>query len=225
MVQLTRRSLNATLAVIALAADGLVAAGGLGRAQPRSPSSSGDAQGSSARRDVGAEHFVQTHGRRLMSILGDRSLDEAHKAAAYRQALEQTIDLRGISEFLLGSYSARLSADQRARFTDAFVGYARRVSAVWLTSYHADRFRVRGSRANGPGDATVAIEISGPRELSPREVSVRVSGSGENRRVVDLEYNGAWLRAIRRDEFVSTLDKTNGDIEALIARLNELPKA
>jgi ABC-type transporter MlaC component len=160
-----------------------------------------------------------------MSILRDPSLDEAQKAAAYRRALEQTTDLRGISDFLLGKYSASISAEQRARFTDAFLGYARRVSVVWLEPYREDRFRVRGSHVIGPDDAIVDIEISGSRLLSPRDVSLRVSGRGEDRRIVDLAYKGAWLRTIRRDEFVSTLDKANGDIEVLIAQLNALPKA
>jgi ABC-type transporter MlaC component len=221
MVQLARRALNATLAGIALLSLGLVAAGS-SRAQHLPAAPKGDSTGL---RDSGAEQFVQTHGRKLMSVLGDPSLDEARRAAAYRDAVEQTIDLRAISDFLLGKYSSKISAEQRARFTDAFVGYARRVSAVWLKSYRADRFRIRGSHVNGPGDAIVDIEISGDRVPSPRNVSFRVLGSGEARRIVDVEYNGAWLRAIRRDEFVSTLDKANGDIDVLIARLNELPKA
>jgi ABC-type transporter MlaC component len=133
--------------------------------------------------------------------------------------------LRAISDSLLGKYSSKLSADQRARFTDAFVGYARRVTAFWLKKYRADHFQIRSSHVQRPGDAIVDIEISSPRATAPKRVSFRVSGTGDARRIIDVRYKGAWLRAIRRDEFVSTLDKANGDIDVLIARLNELPKA
>jgi phospholipid transport system substrate-binding protein len=220
MVQRTRRSLNMTLSAFALF-------GGLAAVPPSRAERLPDSAGSEGRlglRDPGAEQFVQANAQRLISILDDPSLDEAQKAAAYRGVFEQVTDLPKVSSFVLGRYSAKLSVEQRERFTAALVGYACRVSMIWLKRYRRD-FRVKGSRISAPGDVIVETEISGDRLSAPIDVTMRVVGGGADRRIIDLQYRGAWLRVVRRDEFVSTLDRANGDVEVLIARLNELPKS
>jgi phospholipid transport system substrate-binding protein len=195
-----------TLAAVAAAAGGLAAA---------------HAQGA---RDAGAEQFVQGGAQKVISILADRSLDEAQKEAVFRRAIDELADVPRITSFVLGKYGRSITPAQRAQFATTFRAYAERVYRNRLDDYHGEKVRVTGSTVRKPGDVIVHTQIAGGQLTDPVLVSWRVLGGTGSWKVVDVEFKGVWLAIAQQQDFVSTLDNAHGDINVLIAKLNELAK-
>jgi phospholipid transport system substrate-binding protein len=175
-------------------------------------------------RDPGAEQFVQTGARRVLSILADRKLSEAQKEAQFRVAIDELADVPKITNFVLGKYARTITPAQRARFAPTFRRYAERVYRDRLDDYHGETVKVTGSLVRKPGDVIVRTEITGGQLKEPVLVSWRVLGGARNWKVVDVEFKGVWLAISQQQDFVSTVDNAHGDIDVLIAKLDQLSK-
>jgi phospholipid transport system substrate-binding protein len=208
MPQLNRRSVAVTLAAFAVA--GAWMSAGPGRAQ--------------GARDATAEQFVQTGGEKVIGILADRSTSEAQKESQFREAINQLADVPKITNFVLGKYARSLTPAQRAQFATTFRTYAERVYRDQLNTYRGESFKVTGSTVRKPGDVIVHTVISGGKLSQPIQVSWRVLGGPGSWKVVDIEFKGVWLAVAQQQDFVSTLDNAHGDINVLIAKLNQLAK-
>jgi phospholipid transport system substrate-binding protein len=208
MPQLNRRFVAAALAAVAVAANWIAAA----------PS---HAQGA---RDPSAEQFVEKGAQQIISILADKSTSEAQKEAAFRHAIDQLADVPKITNFVLGKYGRSITPEQHARFATAFRAYSERVYRDRLNDYRGETVKVTGSTVRKPGDVIVHTAITGGQLKEPYLVSWRVLGGAGPWRLVDVEFKGVWLAIAQQQDFVSTLDNAHGDIDVLIAKLNELAK-
>jgi len=199
MPQLNRRAFSVALFAIAL-----------GAASP------GRAQGV---RDSSAEQFVQAGAQRVISVLADRRLSEAQKAATFHRAIDELADVPKITNFVLGKYARTITPSQRAQFTPAFRSYAESVYRGRLDDYRGEVVRVTGSTVRKPGDVIVYTQISGGQLSQPVSVSWRLLGGRDAWKVVDVQFKGVWLAITQQQDFVSTIDNAHGDIGVLIARL------
>lgn len=199
MPQLSRRALSVTLFAVALGA-----------------ASSARAQNA---RDPSAEKFVQAGAQRVISVLADRRLSEAQKAAAFHSAIDELADVPKITNFVLGKYARTITPAQRAQFAPAFRTYAESVYRGRLDDYRGESVRVTGSTVRKPGDVIVNTQISGGQLSQPVLVSWRVLGGRDAWKVVDVQFKGVWLAITQQQDFVSTIDNAQGDIGVLIARL------
>jgi len=199
MAQLSRRALSVTLFAVAL-----------GAASP------GLAQGAG---DPSAEKFVQAGAQRVISVLADRRLSDAQKAAAFHQAIDELADVPKITNFVLGKYARTITPAQRAQFAPAFRTYAESVYRGRLDDYRGENVRVTGSTVRKPGDVIVNTQISGGQLSQPVSVSWRLLGRPGAWKVVDVQFKGVWLAITQQQDFVSTIDNAHGDIGVLIARL------
>ena len=202
MPQLTRRSLAAAFAVLAVTL---------------APSASAFAQ---AARDQSAERFVAAGAQHVISVLADRGMSDAQKAAAFHRYIDEIADVPKITNFVLGKYARTITPPQRTQFAQAFRVYAERVYRNRLDDYHGETVRVTGSTIRKPGDVIVATEVSGGKVTQPIQVSWRVLGGDGAWKVVDVQFKGVWLAITQQQDFVSTIDNAHGDIDVLIARLN-----
>lgn len=206
MPQLSRRALSVTLFALALGA-----------------ASSGHAQ---AARDPSAEQFVQAGAQRVISVLADRRLSEAQKAATFHRAIDELADVPKITNFVLGKYARTITPAQRAQFAPAFRTYAESVYRGRLNDYQGESVRVTGSTVRKPGDVIVNTQISGGQLSQPVMVSWRVLGGPNAWKVVDVQFKGVWLAITQQQDFVSTIDNAHGDIGVLITRLQrDVPAA
>jgi phospholipid transport system substrate-binding protein len=199
MAQLSRRAFSVTLFAIAL-----------GAASP------GRAQGAG---DPSAEQFVQAGAQRVISVLADRGLSEAQKAATFHRAIDELADVPKITNFVLGKYARTITPSQRAQFAPAFRSYAESVYRGRLNDYQGESVRVTGSTVRKPGDVIVNTQISGGQLSQPVSVSWRVLGRPGAWKVVDVQFKGVWLAITQQQDFVSTIDNAHGDIGVLISRL------
>ena len=177
-----------------------------------------------ATRDQGAEQFVQSQGQRLVSILADKSRSMADRMLAFRGAVDEVADVPHITKFVLGKYARTITPAQMQRFAPVFEDYTQNVYQQHLADFHADTLKVTGSLARKPGDVVVKTTVTGGDAKQPTQVSWRVMGSGSNWKVVDVAVSGVWLAFTQKGDFVSTIDDHDGNIDALISRLEELTR-
>ena len=169
-------------------------------------------------RDPDAEQFVQTAGQRLISILADKSEALPDKIAAFRAAVDDVADVPGITKFVLGKYARAITTDQMQAFAPLFEDYVEKLLLQHLSDFHADTLTVKNSATRVPGEVLVKTTLTGPG-AKPSELGWRVLGSGASWKVIDIEISGGSLAFFLRNDFVSTIDDQQGDIGALISRL------
>ena len=199
-----------TAAVLALAGVFAVSAAG--------PDRAAHAQ---APRDAGAEQFVQTQAQRVISVLNERSEDNAAKIRAFRGIVDEIADVPRITSFVLGKYGRSITPAQRQRFATVFREYAQNVYEKRLGDYHGESVKVTGSVARKPGDVVVNTLISGGKLEQPVQASWRVLGSGSSWKVVDVQVSGIWLAITQQQDFVSTIDNNGGNVDVLIGQLQK----
>ncbi|HTI67089.1 MAG TPA: ABC transporter substrate-binding protein [Caulobacteraceae bacterium] len=172
-----------------------------------------------APRDAGAEQFVQTQAQRVISVLNDKSQANADKIRTFRGIVDEAADVPKITTFVLGKYARTITPAQRAKFGPLFREFAQNVYETRLGDYHGETVKVTGSVVRKPGDVIVATTISGGKLSQPVQASWRVLGSGTSWKIVDVQVSGIWLAITQQQDFVSTIDNAGGNIDALIAQL------
>ena len=169
--------------------------------------------------DVAAEAFVQNEANRVLRILNDHSLDMDAKKVAFRHIIDDVADVPRITSFVLGRYRRVITPQQYSEFAAAFRTYAQNVYESRLDEYHGQTMHVTGSMVRQPGDVVVSAEVTGGGG-QPAVVNWRVMRGADGRyRAVDVQVAGIWLAITEQQDFVSTLDNHNGDINLLISQL------
>ena len=160
---------------------------------------------------------MQAQGQRLISILADKSQAMPDKMVAFRAAVDDIADVPEITKFVLGKYARSITPAQMQTFAPLFEDYVENLLLQHLSDFHADTLTVQGSAARVPGEVLVKTVLTGPN-AKPTELSWRVVGAGSSWKLVDIEMGGS-LAFFLRNDFVSTIDDQQGDIGALISRL------
>jgi phospholipid transport system substrate-binding protein len=174
-----------------------------------------------APRDAGAEQFVQTEAQRVISVLSDKGQATDAKIRTFRGIVDEIADVPRITSFVLGKYARTITPPQRDRFAKVFRQFAQNVYESRLGDFHGETVKVTGSVVRKPGDVVVATSISGGKLDKPVEASWRVLGSGSSWKVVDVQVSGIWLAITQQQDFVSTIDNAQGNIDVLIAQLEK----
>jgi phospholipid transport system substrate-binding protein len=174
-----------------------------------------------APRDMGAEQFVQTVAQRVITVLNDKGQSNADKIRTFRGIVDDNADVPRITSFVLGKYARTITPAQRAKFAPLFREFAQNVYETRLGDYHGENVKVVGSVVRKPGDVVVNTMISGGKLSQPVQASWRVLGSGSSWKVVDVQVSGIWLAITQQQDFVSTIDNAQGNVDVLIAQLEK----
>jgi ABC-type transporter MlaC component len=172
---------------------------------------------------TGLRPHVETNVRAALASLSAGAPGSAGRAERFRSLMGQFADINAIATGVLGRYAGALRGDPALRqaweaaFTDfAFANYEDQL----------DRFRGFSVRAtdvtmNQPGrDAMVRTELTPPNGGRVIIVQWRMLNRGAGWRVYDvlvnLRGNELWLGQRQKRQFEAELDKTRGDVRALI---------
>ena len=195
-----------------------IALGALGSVAIHAPAYADTAEAAQPR-DAGAEQFVQAQGQRLISILADKSQAMPDKMVAFRAAVEDVADVPEITKFVLGKYARSITPAQMQTFAPLFEDYVENMLLQHISDFHADTLTVKSSATRVPGEVLVKTTLTGP-DAKPTELDWRVVGSGSSWKLIDLEMGGS-LAFFLRNDFVTSIDDQDGDIGALISRLQK----
>jgi len=182
----------------------------------------------SALADKRAEAFVQSNANSALSALNDKSLTPDQREARFSQYMNQFANMQAIAKRVIGVKARTLSEPEFNKYYKIFEHYALEVYQVHFDQFRGESLRVTGSKDDGAQRSTVESVIKSSHTGKDTKVywDVLLSNDGKTYRVRDvgIELGGSilWLAQEQQAQFVSYLDRNNGDINKLIVRINVL---
>ncbi len=171
-----------------------------------------------------AEDLVANNIHKGLEILNDTHLTQDQRRSAFEDFLLGVTDMKRVAVFTLGTYGDKATQADRDAFAVAFQRYAVAVYQSYFQRYSGQTLKVTGSRANAPADDIVTTQMIDPRDKSgsPLEVDFRVRSDTGKPAIVDFSVGGIWLAPAERDEFVAYLGRNGGNVQTLIAYMDQL---
>jgi phospholipid transport system substrate-binding protein len=187
----------------------LLLAGGL--AQPRALAAVGGDAGATAR------STVQSIVDRALVIL--ERPDKTGREAAFLQLFRDEFATQAIGRFVLGAYRAGAAPEQFARYMSVLETLVAKTTAARLSGYAGESVAIGGVRAEGPRWVVTSRVAARGREAVTLDWVV--ARAGDRLKVVDLRVENLSLAITERDEFASVLQQNGGDVEKLIAFMQD----
>lgn len=175
------------------------------------------------------EAFVQGSIDQGIAILGDKSLSDTVRQKKVSDFLFSIFDVHRVAMFCLGNAAHTASPAEVDRFTDAFQNFMLARYGSQLGAYNGETLSVTGSETRAPGDYVVSVLVVEPHPApgdEPTPVAFRVLDEGSGKfALVDVNVEGVWFDVAQRDDVQGYLTQNNGDVDGLIAHVQEMTRA
>lgn len=178
--------------------------------------------------DKKSEAYVEANANNVLSVLNDKSLARDVREKKFGDFMNQFANMPSIARRVIGHNANDLSEADFNRYYKAFETYALEVYQVHFDQFRGEKIRVTGSKDDGPQRSTVESVIHSSQTGKDTKVywDVLMSKDGKSYRVRDvgIELGGStlWLAQEQAAQFINYLDRNNGSIDKLIARINVL---
>ena len=168
--------------------------------------------------------FVQSTVNRASKLLGeDISKDE--KIKKLKLIAKETVDIRGIGFYTLGSKRKSLNEEEKKRYTKLFEEYFLKSFSSRLAEYTNPEIDVTSKEKLNDSYTIVNSILKATSERPKINIDWRIYTKDPNNPLIrDLIIEGLSLARTQKEEFASVLSSNNGDIEALFKILKEFSK-
>jgi len=165
--------------------------------------------------------FVQSTVNRASKILSE-NLTKEKKIEELKKIATETVDIKGIGFYTLGSARKNLSDEQKKRYSELFEKYFLKSFSSRLAEYTNPEIDVFGKEVLNDKYTIVNSLLKGTSERPEVKIDWRIyTKSKENPLIRDLIIEGLSLARTQKEEFSSILDSNDGNIEALFKTLKE----
>ncbi|HEX6440929.1 MAG TPA: ABC transporter substrate-binding protein [Stellaceae bacterium] len=162
--------------------------------------------------------FITTLGTRAIEVLGP-AVPEQQRLARFRELFHNDFDIPGIGQFVLGRYWRTASPQEQQEFLSLFQEYIVQAYSARLGQYGGAPFRVTGSRQSG-NEIVVTSEILRPGG-APIQVDWFLTDQGGRYLITDVYVGGVSMKVTQRDEFASVIQRSGGQVGALLTQLRQ----
>ena len=175
--------------------------------------------------DTQTEEYVRTNANDVLASLNAPGLTADERREQFQTYMDEFTNLDAVAKFVIGKYAKRFSDEEMEAYLTTFRNYALVVYEFYFNEYRGQDVKVTGSTDRNARDSIVDTEIvrADGQEL---EVRWRVLNRGGKYQVVDVALNAEgnliWLAIEQQAQFLSILDKNNGSVEALNAKINSM---
>lgn len=180
-----------------------------------------------AARNPDAEQFVQRNATAAINALSQSDAADARQRA-FGRLMTEFADVPRIAAFVLGRYAQQLRTNDalRREWLAAFQDYSNAVYEYELDRYRGNSIRVTDSREFANGNEVIVVsEVAARSGGRAQRVQWRVRRAGQTWKVVDvallIDGNEIWLAQRQQGDFLAQLDRSRGDINALIAYVRQ----
>tara|TARA_B100002052_G_scaffold16237_1_gene12965 strand:+ start:120 stop:704 length:585 start_codon:yes stop_codon:yes gene_type:complete len=173
---------------------------------------------------IEADVFVQSTVNRASQILSkDISKDE--KINQLKLVAKDTVDIRGIGYYSIGSARKNLDNDQKEKYLILFEGYFLKSFSSRLSEYTNPKIEVQGKNVLNENYTIVNSLLIATPERPEVKIDWRVYTKNPDKPLIrDLIIEGLSLARTQKEEFASILNSNDGNINALFKTLNEFSK-
>ena len=173
---------------------------------------------------IEADVFVQSTVNRASKILSE-NLSKDEKIDKLKIIAEETVDIRGIGFYTLGSIRKNLNIDQKKKYSKLFREYFLKSFSSRLSEYTNPEIDVLTKEVLSENYTIVNSLLKGTSERPEVKIDWRVyTKNPENPLIRDLIIEGLSLARTQKEEFASILNSNNNDISALFETLEEFSK-
>ena len=167
------------------------------------------------------EIFVQSTVNRASKLLGE-DITKENKIEQLKLIAKDTVDIRGIGYYTLGSARKLLNEDQKKKYSELFEDYFLKSFSSRLAEYTNPEIDVNGKEIINNNYTIVNSTLKATNERPEIKIDWRIyTKNPENPLIRDLIIEGLSLARTQKEEFSSVLNSNDGDIESLFKILRE----
>ena len=165
--------------------------------------------------------FVQSTVNKASSILSsEMSLEK--KISELKLIAKETVDIKGIGFYTLGSARKNLNDEQKKKYAELFEQYFLKSFSSRLAEYTNPEISVEGKKVLSEKYTIVNSLLKGTNERPEIKIDWRIyTKNPDNPLIRDLIIEGLSLARTQKEEFQSILNSNEGDIEVLFNTLKE----
>ena len=173
---------------------------------------------------IEADIFVQSTVNRASKILSE-NLSKDEKINKLKIIAEETVDIRGIGFYTLGSVRKNLDDSQKKKYSKLFREYFLKSFSSRLSEYTNPEIDVLSKEVLNENYTIVNSLLKGTSERPEVKIDWRVyTKNPENPLIRDLIIEGLSLARTQKEEFASILNSNDNKIDALFKTLEEFYK-
>ena len=165
--------------------------------------------------------FVQSTVNRASQILS-KDISKEEKINQLKVVAKDTVDIRGVGFYSLGSARKNLDNSQKRQYLILFEDYFLKSFSSRLSEYTNPKIEVQGKKVLNENYTIVNSILIATSERPEVKIDWRVyTKNKDNPLIRDLIIEGLSLARTQKEEFASVLSSNNGDINALFKTLEE----
>ena len=173
---------------------------------------------------IEADVFVQSTVNRASKILSE-NLSKDEKINKLKIIAEETVDIKGIGFYTLGSIRKNLNDSQKDKYSKLFREYFLKSFSSRLSEYTNPEIDVLSKEVLSENYTIVNSLLKGTSERPEVKIDWRVyTKNPENPLIRDLIIEGLSLARTQKEEFASILSSNDNKIDALFRTLEEFSK-
>ena len=168
--------------------------------------------------------FVQSTVNRASKVLSD-NLSKEQKINQLKKIAEETVDIKGIGFYTLGTTRKNLNDNQKKQYSILFRNYFLKSFSSRLAEYTNPEIEVKNKQILNDNYTIVNSILIATDDRPEVKIDWRVyTKNSENPLIRDLIIEGLSLARTQKEEFTSILNSNDGDINALFKILEEFSK-
>jgi phospholipid transport system substrate-binding protein len=168
--------------------------------------------------------FVQSTVNRASKILSE-DISKEKKMDELKLIAKETVDIRGIGFYTLGSIRKTINDDQKKRYAILFEEYFLKSFSSRLAEYTNPEIDVQSKEKLSENYTIVNSLLKGTAERPEVNIDWRIYTKNPDSPLIrDLIIEGLSLARTQKEEFSSILNSNDNDINALFKTLEEFSK-
>ena len=168
--------------------------------------------------------FVQSTVNRASKLLSE-DLSKDQKIKELKSIAKDTVDIKGIGFYTLGSKRKTLNDDQKSKYSELFEQYFLKSFSSRLAEYSNPEINVYSKEKLNENYTIVNSTLKATDERPEIKINWRIYTKNVDKPLIrDLIIEGLSLARTQKEEFNSVLQSNVGDINALFKTLEEFVK-
>ena len=168
--------------------------------------------------------FVQSTVNRASEILS-KNISKEKKIDGLKIIAKETVDIKGIGFYSLGSVRKVLSDNQIEKYFDLFEKYFLKSFSNRLSEYTNPKIEVQNKNVINKNYTIVNSVLVGTPDRPEVKIDWRIyTKNPDNPLIRDLIIEGLSLARTQKEEFASILNSNDGDIKILFKTLEDFSK-
>ena len=165
--------------------------------------------------------FVQSIVDQASQILS-KSYSKEEKIAKLKLIAKENVDIKGIGFYSLGSHRKSLSDDKKKEYIDIFEQYFLKSFSSRLAEYTDPKIEVNDQEKLNEKYTMVSSVLLATKDKPEIKIDWRIITKNPDKPlIIDVVIEGVSLAKVQKEEFNSTIQTNNGDINSLISSLKE----